>query len=97
MPYISRDGTVHNRAPWSVEYFWGMICGFFALILMFLRTLVDPLLNIQGNGSGSNWRGGGGGGGGGSGNRRGPPPGGLPRRPIGRINTLADCTIPGGG
>jgi len=93
MVYISRDGTVHDRAPWSLERIWGMIVGFFALISMFLRTLVDPLLNIQGP-FGSNWRGGNGGGGG---NRRGPPPGGPPRRPIGRITTLADCNIPGGG
>ncbi|XP_065077479.1 glycine-rich selenoprotein-like [Ochlerotatus camptorhynchus] len=93
MVYIARDGRVHESQPWSVERFKGMIAGFFAFFVMFFRTLFDLNSNSSsGSSDTSSVRRGGGGGGGGP-----PPPGGPRQRPIGRMMTLRDCTIPGGG
>ncbi|XP_055587942.1 glycine-rich selenoprotein-like [Uranotaenia lowii] len=93
MVYVARDGTVHQSPPWSLQRLLGLITGFFNFIVMFFRTMLDLNPNSSTdtayNGSG---RGGGGGGGGGP-----PPPGGPRQRPIGRMMTLRDCTIPGGG
>lgn len=93
MVYIARDGTVHQNPPWTVQRFLGMITGFFSFIVMFFKTLFGDL-NPKGSNDaqtgGSGGRGGGGGPGGG-------PSGGPRQRPIGRMMTLRDCTIPGGG
>ncbi|KXJ68867.1 glycine-rich selenoprotein [Aedes albopictus] len=94
MVYIARDGSVHESPPWSVQRFIGMITGFFSLIAMFFKTMFNMDSNRASRGqdsSGVRWSGGGGGGGG------PPPPGGPRRRPIGRMMTLSDCTVPGGG
>ncbi|EAT42984.1 AAEL005523-PA [Aedes aegypti] len=92
MVYIARDGSVHETQPWSVQRFIGMITGFLGLIAMFFKTMFNMDSNQPSRGqdsSGIHWRGGGGGG--------PPPPGGPRRRPIGRVMTLSDCTVPGGG
>ncbi|XP_055630741.1 glycine-rich selenoprotein-like [Toxorhynchites rutilus septentrionalis] len=93
MVYIARDGTVHQKPPWNIRLM-GLIIGFFNFIAMFFKTM----FGMDSNGPSSSGdtynsrRGGGPGGGGGGG-----PPGGPRRRPIGRMMTLSDCTIPGGG
>uniref|UniRef100_T1DJ75 Putative selenoprotein g n=1 Tax=Psorophora albipes TaxID=869069 RepID=T1DJ75_9DIPT len=96
MVYIARDGTVHQSPPWSVQRFMGMITGFFSFIVMFFKTLFDLNTNSASSTQDTSGvrRGGGGGPGGGGG---GPPGGGPRQRPIGRMMTLRDCTIPGGG
>ncbi|XP_052562635.1 uncharacterized protein LOC120429939 [Culex pipiens pallens] len=92
MVYVARDGTVHQSQPWGVQRLLGLITGFFNFFVMFFKTLFGDL-KPSGSGdtasSGSSRRGGGG----------GPPgpPGGPRQRPIGRMMTLRDCTIPGGG
>ncbi|XP_058836624.1 glycine-rich selenoprotein-like [Topomyia yanbarensis] len=92
MVYIARDGTVHQKPPWTIQRFIGLFTGFFAFIVMFFRTMLDLNPNSPSNASdgSSSHRGGGGGPGGGG-------PGGPRHRPIGRTMTLRDCTIPGGG
>lgn len=90
MVYIARDGTVHEHPPWSVQRFLGLITGFFNFIVMFFKTMLDLNPNNSSTVRDTNRRGGGGGGG-------PPPPGGPRQRPIGRMMTLRDCTIPGGG
>lgn len=91
MVYIARDGTVHQSAPWSVQRFIGLITGFFNFIIMFFKTMLDMKdTSTEPSYSGNNRRGGGGGG-------PPPPPRGPRQRPIGRMMTLRDCTIPGGG
>ncbi|XP_062539987.1 glycine-rich selenoprotein-like [Armigeres subalbatus] len=92
MVYIARDGSVHESPPWSIQRLIGIITGFFSLIAMFFKTMfnMDSSRTSSARDSGGG-RGSGGGGGG------PPPPGGPRRRPIGRMMTLSDCTIPGGG
>ncbi|KFB36822.1 AGAP000358-PA-like protein [Anopheles sinensis] len=89
MVYISRNGTVQEARPWSLERLKDMMTGFFNFILMFFRTMLD--FNQSGGSDSRDSRRGNGGDGG------GPPGGGPRRRPIGRPMTLSDCTIPGGG
>ncbi|CAD7090072.1 unnamed protein product [Hermetia illucens] len=108
MVYISSDGQVYTQQPWTMQRFFGLFTGFFAFLMAFFRTLVDPLMAIGDN---NNWsrgsgrgdaggfrRGGGGGGGGGGGNGGGRPGGGGGGGPrIGRIMRMSDIRIPGGG
>lgn len=54
-------------------------------------SLLGPLFPDGGNNSSRKWGGGGGGGPSGGGGK----PGG--NRRIGRITTISDCTVPGGG
>ncbi|XP_044733874.1 glycine-rich selenoprotein-like [Chrysoperla carnea] len=104
MPYVAKDGTVHNSRPWNLERFVEIFWAFIAFIQLFFKTLTDPVLsgfadfNNRRNGPG----GGPGGGGGGWGGGRGGPGGGGrggPQRRIGRIATISDCQTPmaGGG
>ncbi|XP_022904795.2 selenoprotein K-like [Onthophagus taurus] len=91
MVYV-QGGRVAEGRPWSLrripEFFWGII----AFVIFFFKTLFGfDTSSSSSNGSRGGSRGGGGpdypGGGRGP---RGP-------RTIGRITTIQDCSMPGGG
>uniref|UniRef100_A0A0K8TT55 Putative selenoprotein g n=1 Tax=Tabanus bromius TaxID=304241 RepID=A0A0K8TT55_TABBR len=93
MVYVDRDGRVHDQRPWDMSRIVDMFTGFFTFTWFFLQSLIEPLQSIGGGQSGGGARRTGGGGGGG--NDRRPP--GPPNRRIGRITTMSDCSVPGGG
>ncbi|KAF2884226.1 hypothetical protein ILUMI_21961 [Ignelater luminosus] len=87
MVYIS-NGAVCQDPPWSIRRLTGFFWGIIAFVLYFFKTLVGLDRNSSGSNGSKNGRGGG---------RGGPDgPGGGPRR-IGRITTIDDCSMPGGG
>lgn len=83
MAYIS-GGQLKESPPWSLERLISLFWGIIAFFVLFFQTLVGM------EDKSKNRRGGGGAGGPGGG------PGGGPRR-IGRITTIDDCSMPGGG
>ncbi|GAB0087152.1 hypothetical protein DMENIID0001_014300 [Sergentomyia squamirostris] len=89
MVYVSRDGTVHDRAPWNLERLIGLFWALWNFIYVFFLTMfnIDPD-NPRSGFSGRSW------GGGGGGNDGNPP---RPPRRMGGFKTISDCSVPGGG
>ncbi|GJQ87125.1 hypothetical protein Trydic_g23974 [Trypoxylus dichotomus] len=93
MVYV-QNGRVLQEKPFGLktitDFFWGIIL----FVIYFFRTLLglESGRNNDNGGYRPGGRGGGPGGGGGG-------PGGGPRRPrtIGRVTTIQDCSMPGGG
>uniref|UniRef100_T1GZV9 Selenoprotein K n=1 Tax=Megaselia scalaris TaxID=36166 RepID=T1GZV9_MEGSC len=93
MVYIGRDGKVYDKQPYNLDWFLGLFIGFWNFLCFF--SLLAPLFPDSSSGSGNNRRWGGGGGGSTGGGGGPGKPGG--NRKIGRITTISDCTVPGGG
>jgi len=89
MVYVAADGTVLEQRPWGfsrlMDAFWNTL----NFITLFFKSLVGL---DNGNAVGSGRRRGGSGGGPGNG-----PGGGGGGKRIGRITTMEQCDMPGGG
>lgn len=82
MVYISKDGVIGGRSPWSpsriTDIFWAII----NFVVLFFQTLFQPDLTKRGRGYTSNY---------GNGNSRQQPPG-PPRRRMGGFGNTLDCS-----
>ncbi|XP_015607053.1 selenoprotein K [Cephus cinctus] len=83
MVYISEDGRVLESNPWSFSKIYSLFAGFFFMILMFFRTLINPDITKHGDQYSRDYRPG-----------SGPPR--PPSRRIGRPYTGETHNVPGG-
>lgn len=88
MVYVSADGTIGSRSPWSpsriVELFWAVV----NVVVLFFQTLFQPDKYRRGDSYTSGY--------GSRSNRYDPP--GPPRRRMGGFSNTLDCSsAPMGG